>query len=104
MVLYTPKNEHFGIVPVESMYCGAFVVAHDSGGPMESIANGKTGFRIGNENEEEWGTKVREFFKENNCKKVDEKILKAHVESLFSLDSMKEQFMNYLAERVYLRN
>ncbi|KAG8805824.1 Alpha-1,3-mannosyltransferase-like protein, partial [Serendipita sp. 399] len=36
-LLYTPKNEHFGIVPVEAMACGVPVLACDSGGPKESI-------------------------------------------------------------------
>ncbi|KAG5271901.1 hypothetical protein AALO_G00185380 [Alosa alosa] len=43
-VLYTPANEHFGIVPVEAMYCGCPVVAVNSGGPLESVAHGETGF------------------------------------------------------------
>jgi alpha-1,3/alpha-1,6-mannosyltransferase len=38
-LLYTPQNEHFGIVPVEAMVCGLPVVACDSGGPMESIVD-----------------------------------------------------------------
>lgn len=41
-VLYTPANEHFGIVPVEAMAIGTPVIARRSGGPMESIADGKT--------------------------------------------------------------
>ncbi|KAF9071839.1 alpha-1,3-mannosyltransferase ALG2 [Rhodocollybia butyracea] len=36
-LLYTPANEHFGIVPVEGMICGVPVLACDSGGPVESI-------------------------------------------------------------------
>ncbi|KAJ3525831.1 hypothetical protein NMY22_g10411 [Coprinellus aureogranulatus] len=36
-LLYTPENEHFGIVPVEAMSCGVPVLACDSGGPLESI-------------------------------------------------------------------
>uniref|UniRef100_A0A183GJX2 Glycos_transf_1 domain-containing protein n=1 Tax=Heligmosomoides polygyrus TaxID=6339 RepID=A0A183GJX2_HELPZ len=43
-VLYTPHNEHFGIVPVEAMYLGTPVIAVNSGGPKESIAHGRTGF------------------------------------------------------------
>ncbi|GMR36242.1 hypothetical protein PMAYCL1PPCAC_06437 [Pristionchus mayeri] len=45
-VLYTPSNEHFGIVPVESMYCGTPVIAVDSGGPKESIEHNKTGLLV----------------------------------------------------------
>lgn len=33
-VLYTPHNEHFGIVPVEAMYAGKPVIAVNSGGPL----------------------------------------------------------------------
>jgi len=38
-LLYTPTNEHFGIGPVEGMICGLPVLACDSGGPMESVAD-----------------------------------------------------------------
>ena len=37
VLLYTPENEHFGIVPVEAMFMGAIVVACNSGGPLESV-------------------------------------------------------------------
>lgn len=43
VVVYTPQNEHFGIVPIEAMAAGKPVVACSSGGPKESIADGETG-------------------------------------------------------------
>ena len=43
-LLYTPENEHFGIVPLEAMRSGTPVIAVNSGGPVETILNGKTGF------------------------------------------------------------
>ena len=43
-VLYTPEDEHFGIVPLEAMAAGKPVLACNSGGPMESIVDGVTGF------------------------------------------------------------
>lgn len=38
------KNEPFGLVPVESMMHGTPVIAHESGGPMETVIDNKTGF------------------------------------------------------------
>ena len=46
ILLYTPQNEHFGIVPVEAMYMECTVIACNSGGPLESIVHGKTGFLL----------------------------------------------------------
>ncbi|XP_054812146.1 uncharacterized protein LOC129313205 [Prosopis cineraria] len=43
-VLYTPKDEHFGIVPLEAMAAYKPVIACNSGGPVESIKSGVTGF------------------------------------------------------------
>lgn len=43
-VVYTPENEHFGIVPLEAMSYGKLVIACDSGGPKESVVEGETGF------------------------------------------------------------
>uniref|UniRef100_A0A183E082 Alpha-1,3/1,6-mannosyltransferase ALG2 n=1 Tax=Gongylonema pulchrum TaxID=637853 RepID=A0A183E082_9BILA len=45
-VLYTPSNEHFGIVPVEAMYMRCCVIAPNNGGPRESIIDGETGFLV----------------------------------------------------------
>ena len=43
-LIYTPHNEHFGIVPIEAMVLGRPVVASNSGGPRETIVDGQTGF------------------------------------------------------------
>ncbi|XP_058203122.1 uncharacterized protein LOC131317606 [Rhododendron vialii] len=43
-VLYTPKDEHFGIVPLEAMAAYKPVIACNTGGPVETIKNGVTGF------------------------------------------------------------
>lgn len=43
-VLYTPKDEHFGIVPLEAMAAHKPVIACNSGGPVETVKNGATGF------------------------------------------------------------
>lgn len=38
-MLYTPENEHFGIVPCEAMYSGVPIIADKSGGPRESVGD-----------------------------------------------------------------
>ena len=43
-LLYTPSNEHFGICPLEAMYMERPVIAVNSGGPLETVIDGKTGF------------------------------------------------------------
>ena len=42
-VVYTPENEHFGIVPLEAMYARRPLIACSSGGPLESVLHGETG-------------------------------------------------------------
>lgn len=43
-LLYTPVNEHFGIVPLEAMLVAKPVIAVNSGGPRETVDHGITGY------------------------------------------------------------
>lgn len=43
-LLYTPSGEHFGIVPLEAMYCRTPVLAVNNGGPRETVVDGVTGW------------------------------------------------------------
>ena len=43
---YTPHREHSGIVPLEAMDAGVPVVAIRSGGPVETIVDGVTGYLV----------------------------------------------------------
>ncbi len=43
-LVYTPSNEHFGICPLEGMYLRRPVIAVNSGGPLETVLDGRTGF------------------------------------------------------------
>lgn len=43
-LVYTPSEEHFGIVPVEAMSHGTPVIAINSGGPRETVLDGITGY------------------------------------------------------------
>ncbi|OGJ37585.1 MAG: hypothetical protein A2383_01025 [Candidatus Pacebacteria bacterium RIFOXYB1_FULL_39_46] len=42
-LIYPSEDEDFGMVPVEAMGWGTPVIAHHSGGPKETIVEGKTG-------------------------------------------------------------
>lgn len=43
-LLYTPAHEHLGIVPLEAMAVGTPVLAVASGGPLETVVDGQTGW------------------------------------------------------------
>lgn len=44
LLLYTPENEHFGVVPLEAMLAGCPVLASNTGGPLETILDNETGW------------------------------------------------------------
>ena len=54
LLIYTPSNEHFGIVPLEAMLHGIPVLAADSGGPRETVVEGVTGWLRDPEKPAEW--------------------------------------------------
>ncbi len=37
-LVFTPKFEHFGIVPIEAVLAGCHVIAHAAAGPLESLS------------------------------------------------------------------
>lgn len=54
LLVYTPSNEHFGIVPLEAMLRGVPVLAADSGGPRETVVDDVTGWLRDPEKPEDW--------------------------------------------------
>ncbi|RDW72106.1 hypothetical protein BP5796_08140 [Coleophoma crateriformis] len=44
VLVYTPSNEHFGIVPLEAMLAGVPVLAANTGGPLETVIPNVTGW------------------------------------------------------------
>ena len=54
LLIYTPSNEHFGLVPIEAMLAGLPVLAANTGGPLETVVDGKTGWLCDPEKVESW--------------------------------------------------
>lgn len=54
LLVYTPSNEHFGIVPIEAMLAGVPVLAANTGGPTETVLEGETGWLRDPEQVDEW--------------------------------------------------
>ena len=54
LLVYTPSNEHFGIVPLEAMLAGVPVLAANTGGPLETVVDGKTGWLCSPDKVESW--------------------------------------------------
>ena len=73
------------------MYCGSWVLASKSRGPMESVVDGKTGYLSENKEPEKWALKIKEMIQyENNFDKNNgmnstelKEILKKHAEDNF---------------------
>ncbi len=59
-VAYTPPNEHFGIVPLECMAAQRPVLCDGSGGPLESVVHGSTGWLCSSSSGSSSGSSGRE--------------------------------------------
>lgn len=59
--LFTPLNEDWGIVPLESMTHGKAVIANARGGPAESVIDGKTGFLLEPDDNAGWTRAIQQL-------------------------------------------
>lgn len=89
--LFAAEDEDFGIVPVEAMGVGTPVIAYRSGGPKESIIDGKTGI----------------FFDELSVKSVVDAVKKFEETKIEPKDCInqaekfdKKQFINHITKIV----
>lgn len=92
-LLYTPPNEHFGIVPLEAGLLGTPVIACNSGGPCETVVDGETGF-LREPKPDEWGKAVLQLVNDLNKAREMGQNGKKHVNKHFS----KETFINRLID------
>ncbi|CAK5279502.1 unnamed protein product [Mycena citricolor] len=103
-LLYTPTNEHFGIVPVEAMCCGLAVLACNSGGPTESIlaapAEERTGWLCAPDSDI-WSEALEDILE---MSEEDRQALslraKQRARAVFGMDAMASSLDQALAEAV----
>eukprot|EP00468_Gymnochlora_sp_CCMP2014_P001348 CAMPEP_0167741580 /NCGR_PEP_ID=MMETSP0110_2-20121227/936_1 /TAXON_ID=629695 /ORGANISM="Gymnochlora sp., Strain CCMP2014" /LENGTH=185 /DNA_ID=CAMNT_0007625649 /DNA_START=285 /DNA_END=842 /DNA_ORIENTATION=+ len=90
VVLYTPSNEHFGIVPLEAMAHRTPVIAVNNGGPKETIVDGKTGF-LCESNAQTWSERVLDLAQD--LKKAESMGIEGRkrVEGSFSFSEFREK-------------
>merc|ERR1712048_667714 len=91
-LLYTPDMEHFGIVPVEGMYAKVPVVAVNTGGPTESIVDGKTGF-LRAQDSKEWAKAVAQILESTDLQKSMGEKGRQRVIDVFSLKAFGDSLI-----------
>ncbi|XP_068092588.1 alpha-1,3/1,6-mannosyltransferase ALG2 [Hyperolius riggenbachi] len=94
-ILYTPSNEHFGIVPVEAMYMKCPVIAVNSGGPLESIVDNVTGF-LCPPIAEAFSEAMEKFVKDHTLKTTMGMSGHARVKEKFSFEAFSDQIYHYI--------
>lgn len=94
-VLYTPSNEHFGIVPLEAMYMRCPVIAVNSGGPLESVANNVTGF-LCDPLPNQFAEAMEKFVRNPDLKRTMGAAGKARVVEKFSSEAFSEKLYQYI--------
>ncbi|KAM9724566.1 alpha-1,3/1,6-mannosyltransferase ALG2 [Menidia menidia] len=94
-VLYTPSREHFGIVPVEAMYCCCPVIAVNSGGPLESVSDGETGF-LCPPTAEAFSLAMERLVREPQLHRDMGQAGRRRVQEKFSLQAFSDQLHGYI--------
>jgi alpha-1,3/alpha-1,6-mannosyltransferase len=93
LLVYTPRNEHFGIVPLEAMLAGTPVLAANEGGPTETVVDGQTGWLRDVTKVQDWTEVMRIALKDELEQNLSEmgKSGKHRVIAEFSKDKMGER-------------
>eukprot|EP01127_Copromyxa_protea_P023930 TRINITY_DN9207_c0_g1_i1.p1 TRINITY_DN9207_c0_g1~~TRINITY_DN9207_c0_g1_i1.p1 ORF type:complete len:324 (-),score=57.75 TRINITY_DN9207_c0_g1_i1:28-999(-) len=98
-LLYTPPNEHFGIVPLEAASVGTIVLACNSGGPLETIVSGSTGFLLAPQ-PDLWASTIKELLHQPSKVLEIGKAARSRVETLFGRETHIENLEAFLQEIV----
>ena len=92
-LLYPVEDEDFGIVPVEAMAHGIPVIAHASGGPLESVIEQKTGLLFNELSQ----LGLEKAIQRSKSIKFDPQVLYSHA-SGFSTGQFQKKIMAFVEE------
>mmetsp|Transcript_11684 Transcript_11684/g.17701 ORF Transcript_11684/g.17701 Transcript_11684/m.17701 type:complete len:461 (-) Transcript_11684:88-1470(-) len=98
-ILYTPSNEHFGIVPIEAMCAGTPVIAVSSGGPKESIEHNVTGF-LCSESPDDFMSAMLQLVQSSSLRTEMSANGIDRITRKFSNTAMRKQLQTYLVDTV----
>lgn len=104
LLIYTPQNEHFGIVPLEAMLATVPVLAANEGGPVETVVEGKTGWLRDIRRPDQWTEiilKVLDFSRGDNGRRLLANMGQSgreRVIAIFSKESMAKRIDESLDE------
>ncbi|KAH1120782.1 hypothetical protein J1N35_003942 [Gossypium stocksii] len=102
-VLYTPtifnsmQDEHFGIVPLEAMAAHKPVIACNSGGPVETIKNGETGF-LCDPSPKDFALAMAKFIQDPEMAKRMGEQARQHVNESFSTTTFGQRLNQFLLD------
>lgn len=97
-LLYTPINEHFGIVPLEAMAVAKPVIACNSGGPCETIENELNGY-LSEPTPDEIAKCMKQILDKNKARQMGLKG-KERLESIFSYEMFSLQAVDVVKRAV----
>ncbi|EKD94924.1 MAG: hypothetical protein ACD_25C00157G0001 [uncultured bacterium] len=97
-VINAVKDEDFGIVPVEAMAHGKPVLAHKSGGHLETITEGVTGMFLKSSDIGELGVKIKEFEQAILNHKYDSDTIRGTV-AKFSKQRFQNEMKTFIEEK-----
>lgn len=102
-VLYTPKNEHFGIVPLEAMAAQKPVIACNSGGPVETIKDGLTGY-LCEPTARDFSEAMEKLIKDSHVAEKMGRAARQHVSESFSTKVFGQRLNRFLLDLVQGKN
>lgn len=96
------QDEHFGIVPLEAMAAYKPVIACNSGGPVETIKNGSTGF-LCSPNPQEFSLAMAKLTQDPGMAARMGREARQHIVESFSTKIFGQQLNQYLVDVAQLK-